>query len=496
MAKFPQPVRMNDFTSGMVTDVNDSIVPPNSIALGVNMDFDIVLGAAVSRLGTTIVGAQLVSGKNILGLHQHIDSVTPANNLLLGAVNVANDATATIKNVTTGADVVTGLTASTKVRFLTYGGATLAINGVDAERSYTQAGGWITTGGAFDLTDFPGSNSCQLAIEFLDRIYAAGDSAEPSRLHYSGLGAAGVVAWAGDYVDIEPEDAGGAITALSKVPGYILVFKERSLHRWNFSSAFPESLVQVGTPSQESVVQSGGLVFFYSNSTDDARGFYVTNGGRPQCISQDSTRTIKRFIDAIPSANEADICATATDRTIKWSVGDLTVDGVTYKNVVFKYNRILNQWSIRSYPSRHMVYAQNLVSGVNTTVAGDNNGTVYRIDVPAVFADNGTKINWKIQTQQESFGTNRLKTITSSAYVRGEGLNDMKVTIVPDGDSTLAKVVSTSSKWIRKLLFWFDIGAKVQGTTLAVQLTGSTTGARAVVREIEIPDIQISESYE
>ena len=494
--KYPQPIRMNDFTSGMVTDVNDSIVPPNSVALGVNLDFDIILGAAVSRLGSTIVGSQLVDNKNILGLHQHIDSVTPANNLLLAAVNAAGDATATIKNVTTGADVVTGLTANTKVRFLTYGGATLAINGVDAERSYTQAAGWITTGGAFDLGDFPGTNSCQLAIEFLDRIYAAGDSAEPSRLHYSGLAVAGVVAWAGDYVDIEPEDAGGAITALSKVPGYILIFKERSLHRWNFSSAFPESLVQVGTPSQESVVQSGGLVFFYSNSTDDARGFYVTNGGRPQCISQDTTRTIKRFIDAIPAANEADICATATDRTVKWSVGDLTVDGVTYKNVVFKYNRILNQWSIRLYPTRHRVYAQNLVSGVNTTVAGDDDGTVYRIDVPAVYADNGTKINWKLQTQQESFGTNRLKTISASAYVRGENLNDMKVAIIPDGDSTLAKVVSETSKWLRKLLFFFDIGKRVQGTTLAVQLTGSSTAARAVIKEIELPDIFVAESYE
>lgn len=496
MAKIPQPSRISDFISGMVTDVSDTIVPPNSVALGVNLDFDIVLGAAVSRLGTSIVGAQLVDNKNILGLHQHIDSVTPANNLLLAAVNASGDATATIKNVTTGADVVTGLTASTKVRFLTFGGATLAINGVDAERSYTQAGGWITTGGAFDLGDFPGSNSCQLAIEFLDRIYAAGDSAEPSRLHYSGLASAGVVAWAGEYVDIEPEDAGGAITALSKVPGYILIFKERSLHRWNFSSAFPESLVQVGTPSQESVVQSGGLVFFYSNSSDDARGFYVTNGGRPQCISQDTTRTVKRFIDAIASANEADICATATDRTIMWSVGNLTVDGVLYPNVVFKYNRILNQWSIRTYPTRHMVYANYIVSGVNARVAGDNDGTVYRIDVPSTYADNGTKINWRLQTQNETFGTNRLKTIMGSAYVRGENLNGMSVSIVPDGDSSRAKVVSGTSKWYRKILHWLDVGKNMSGTTLAVQLNGSTTAARAIIKEIEIPDIEVKESYE
>jgi hypothetical protein len=494
MAKFPNPKRIADVMSGMITDVNDTITPQNSVALGQNLDFDVVLGAATSRLGTTIVGAQLVDNKNILGLHQHINAATPANNILFAAVNVANDATATIKNVATGADVVTGLTASTKVRFLTYGGETLAINGADAERAWNEAS-WITTGGVFDLGDFPTSNKASIAIEFLDRIYV-NDSANPSRVHYSGLFSGTSVSWNGDYVDIESEDAGGRITAFSKVPGYVLFFKERSLHRWNFSSAFPESLVQIGTPSQESVVMSGGLVFFYSNSSDDARGFYVTNGGRPQCISQDTTRTIKRFVDAIASANEADICATATDRTVMWSVGNLTVDGETYSNVVFKYNRILNQWSIRTYPTRHMVYANYLVSGVNARVAGDNDGTVYRIDVPGIYADNGTKINWKLRTQNDTLGTNRLKTIMGDVYVRGEHLEGMNVRIIPDGDTTRSKVISGTAKWVRKVLAWINVGTNLSGTTLAIEASGSTTGARAVIKEIEIPSIEAKESYE
>lgn len=780
MAKLPQPTRISDFISGMVSDVNDSIVPENSVAIGLNLDFDTVLGSAVSRQGSTIVGSRLSDvGKEILGLYQHIDASTPANNKLFAAVNVdlpvwtvqsaseannwyavtygdglfvavsstgtnrvmtspdgitwtpqaaaeanqwndvayggtgvfvavswdgtnrvmtspngtawtaraaaeannwttvtygngifvalssdgtnqvmtsSNDgatwspqaaaanrswsaiaygngvfvAVATdglsnqimtstngidwvsrssaaiqrwssvvyngifvavsqdggimtspdgttwtlrtapeanawrkvvcgsglfvavssdgtnrimvstdgitwtsraaaeanawyglatdgtlfvatsiggtnrvmissgesliIKNVATGASVVTGLTANTRVRFLTYGGETLAINGTDAERAWNGAS-WITSGGVFDLTDFPSSNTASLVIEFLDRIYT-NDAANPSRVYYSGLVTGGVVSWGGDYVDIEPESQGGKITAFAKVPGYVLFFKERSLHRWNFSSAFPESLVQVGTPSQESVVQSGGLVFFYSNSSDDARGFYVTNGGRPQCISQDTTRTIKSFIDAIDSANEADIVGVATDRTILWSVGGLTVDGVDYYNVVFKYNRILNQWSIRTYPTRHMVYANYIVNGVNARVAGDNDATIYRIDAPNVYSDNGTKISWKLQTQDETFGTNRLKVIMGGAYVRGKNLNDMSVSIIPDGDESRSRIVSDTSKWYRKLLFWLDVGKNISGTTLAIQLSGSSTDARAVVSEIEIPDIEVKESYE
>ena len=300
MAKLKQPIKQSDFMSGMVSDVSKNIIPENSVALAVNLDFDDILGSAVVRPGSSLVGSQLVAGKDVLGLHQHVDPTNASNNILFAALNVGLDATATIKNVATGGDVVTDLTQGAKVRFLSYGGTTLAINGVDAPRAWNGTS-WITTAGVFDLADWPGAES-SLVTEFLDRVYT-NDETVPYRVNYSGIFDGTAVTWEGDYVDIEAEDGGGKITAFGKVPGYILFFKERSLHRWNYNSAFPESLVQVGTPSQESVVESGGLVFFYSNSSDDARGFYVSNGGRPQSISQDTSRTVNKFVQAIDPAN-------------------------------------------------------------------------------------------------------------------------------------------------------------------------------------------------
>lgn len=482
-----------DFMSGMISDVSETITPENSVALLVNLDADNILGALVSRLGLSQIGAQLVDNKNILGLFQHVDGANSANNLLFAAVNVAGDATATIKNVLTGADVVTGLTASTKVRFLTYGGETLAINGVDAERAWNGSA-WITTGGAFDLGDFPTANKASLVIEFLDRIYV-NDADNPSRVHYSGLPVSSAIVWGGEYIDIESEDNGGRITAFAKVPGYVLFFKERSLHRWNFSSAFPESLVQIGTPSQESVVQSGGLVFFYSNSDDDARGFYVTNGGRPQCISQDTTRTIKRFIDAIPAANEANIAAWATDRVIAWSVGDLTVDGELYSNVVLRYNRILNQWSMRTYPNEFKVFASYLVSGVNTRVGGDDDGNIWRIDTPATYKDGTSDINFKVRTHDSNFGTNFIKEIIGDVLVRGSYLEGVRVVIIPDEDPNQSFVV-TGKQWLRKILSVLTVGKKMSGNTIAVEVSGVSTGAQAVIKDIELTNVQAQQSYE
>ena len=492
MAKLKQPIKQSDFMSGMITDVSKNITPKNSVALAVNLDFDDILGSAVVRPGSSLVGSQLVAGKDVLGLHQHVDPTNASNNILFAALNVGLDATATIKNVATGGDVVTDLTQGAKVRFLSYGGTTLAINGVDAPRAWNGTS-WITTAGVFDLADWPGAES-SLVTEFLDRVYT-NDETVPYRVNYSGIFDGTAVTWEGDYVDIEAEDGGGKITAFGKVPGYILFFKERSLHRWNYNSAFPESLVQVGTPSQESVVESGGLVFFYSNSSDDARGFYVSNGGRPQSISQDTSRTVNKFVQAIDPANEANIAAFATDRTIGWSVGDLEVEGETYKNVVFRYNRVLNQWSIRSYPTEFKVFSQYIDSGVVHRVGGDDDGNVIKIDDRAAYTDFGSAINYQLRTHSNKYGRNTLKTMTDEFFVEGKHLNGLGARVIPNEDPSAAVNMTKLSR-VNPMLVRVAISEKVIGTSLAVELWGTADGNRPEISEIELTSIDVKETYE
>ncbi len=478
-------------------DTNVSLAPQNCVSLLLNMDGDVEIGSAVSRLGRGTVGAQITASNSILGLHQHIDVDTPANNKLFAAINASGGATEVIYDVDSAANSVTGLTASKKMRFLTYLGATLAINGADGERSYTSAG-WITTGGAFDLANIPSSNKVNLCIEFLDRVYLAGDTAALTRLYYSSVPVSGAVSWTSGngYVDIEPEDGGGPITALGKVPGYVLVFKERSMHRWNFSSAFPESLIQIGTPSQESVVMGGGLCAFYSNSNESSKGFYITNGDRPVCISQDNNRPIKKFVDAISSSNEANIAGWATDNSFAWSVGDLTVDGETFSNAVLRYNRLLNQWSIRTYPSKFLVFAQYLLSGVNTTVGGDNNGTVYRMDKPSTFLDGNTSTTqsfpWKVRQLHQTFSENKQKSLNNKVIVRGKNIGSARVNAYVD-EVIEPKPVGAKVA-VGKSVGEFGVSGTVKGNTIALEVSGESSGARSYVREIEA-DIELLNSY-
>lgn len=489
-------LKQQDLSGGMV-DLNVSLAPPNTLSVVLNADLDREIGSAVSRLGTGIIGSQLVNDKPILGLHQHIDTTNSSNNKLFAVVNDSSDTNADI-HIVGGAISLADDTQGLKTRFLTYNGATLRLNGTDDEKSYTSAG-WIATAGAFDLANIPGSNKNKYPIEFLDRVYLAGDTAKPTRLYYSGVSDGSTVSWTSGngFVDIEPEDGGGALTGLGKVPGYILVFKERSMHRWNFSSAFPESLVQIGTPSHESIVMGSGLCAFYSNSNEGARGFYITDGSRPVAISHDNNRPIKKWVDAIASGTEANISGWATDRYFCWSVGDLTVDGEIYNNVILKYNFKLNHWVIRTYPTEFKFFAEFLVSGVNTIVGGDDDGTVYRIDKTDTHSDallaTTVPISYKIRQNHLTYGDNKEKSLTDKVVVRGKNIKSAKIRVYVDENLDPIQLKG-QSLW-KRVLAVFNVGTKVKGSTIALEVAGDVDGAHAFVREFDLVDIRRENNY-
>ena len=141
MANLP-PQFYKDMSGGMVTNVNKNLTPPNTVALGLNVDFDEEIGSAVTRLGTGIIGSQLVAGMRVLGLHDFRDS-DGANHALLATVNASGGATSVVYKVGTGT-IRTGLTASKKMRFVSF------LDSVLAQRRWRPArihrGGWRQPG--------------------------------------------------------------------------------------------------------------------------------------------------------------------------------------------------------------------------------------------------------------------------------------------------------------------------------------------------------------
>lgn len=483
--------RIAEFSGGQA-GINPSITPKNVVNLGLNLDFDYEIGSASSRLGTAQIGSQLVDNVSCLGVFQHVDQSDTTKNKLFATFNDgASPTNADIYDVVAGTKSLQDDTASLKTYFLNYNGDTLRLNGTDAPKAYNSTS-WITTGGVFDLANMP--TGYKYCAEFLDRVYLWGNSSTPYRLAYSGLLSSGAVSWTSGNgtIDIEPEDNGGEATGLGKVPGYLLIFKRRSMKRWNFSSAFPESLVDIGAYSQESIVMGGGLCAFYSDSHEDAKGFYITNGGRPTAISHDSTRPIKKWVDAISST--ATVSGWATERVFAWSVGDLTVDGVTYNNVVLRYNYKLNQWSVRTYPNEFKRFCPYVASGVHSIVGGDDDGNIWQVDKSNTFKDGSLGIPYKLQTTHENYGTNKLKKYSDKVIVNGENIEGSVVSVIKNRNQDDKTVIGSESIW-KKILGVFGINDNIEGVTLSVEVAGQTLGARAIIREIELNNVTGLQNY-
>lgn len=489
MSQKLEPQFYKDLSSGMVTNINSNIIPANSVALGMNVDFDEEIGSAVSRLGSAIIGAVLEATKTILGLHY--DAV---NNKLFATVNDSSDTNSDIYDVVAGTKSLQDDTQGLKTRFMTFLGSTLRVNGTDAPKAYN--GSWITSAGDFDLSNMPTGYS--IAIEFLDRVYLMGSTSNPDKIVYSSTpsGSPLTVSWTVDngFVNLEPEEGAGGITGAGKVPGYLLIFKRRSMKRWNFVSASPESMVGIGTPSHESVVHAAGICGFFSDSDPDAIGFYITDGTYPVPISHLRSKQLKKWIDAIDPAFYTNISGRSTETHMLWSIGDVTVDGRSYTNVVLRWSIKTGEWAVRSYPKEFRVFSNYVLSNVSSVVAGTTTGEVVQIDKKSTYDDypNNKPIQWEVLFQWENWDFNQIKDISDRIIVIGENFQNAEAYILA-GTKNGCKEVERGP--LQHDISEVKIKTKVSGNYFGFGIRGSAKGARAVLQEVEVPNISVTDNY-
>ncbi|MFA5158515.1 MAG: hypothetical protein WC451_05020 [Patescibacteria group bacterium] len=390
------PIR--NMSEGIVQKV-DTIAAnlPSSVYLSNNFIFDEMLGRAVIRKGSTILGTQVADGKSCLGLYTHI--TTTGIKVPLAVFNASDDGSSVISKYTaeTWSDAQIGLTNSANARFLTFLNTTMVSNGIN---KYSTVDGttWVDTGGNLDIGNCPLGT---LGIEFLDKIYIAGVSSNRDRIYFSSTPDVGAISWTvgNGYIDVEPEEGAGSITALAKVPGYLLIFKERSLKRWDSDSTFPESLMTIGTPSQEAVVMTAQSVYYYSGG----HGIYNTTGGYPKKIS----RRIQDIIEAIPSSYYQSVSGWGDGERLYFSIGDIEIDRFNFNNSVVCYKIDSNVWSLMSFPNEIKKWNTMVdVNGGETIIAGDDDGNVWQMFTGTI--DGTMRIPFMLQTQPLEWGSRGL----------------------------------------------------------------------------------------
>ena len=462
----PQTIR--NVNEGIVQGVDERIVMPNSVTMALNMVFHKILGRATVRDGTTQLGSQIASGESCLGLFQHITSdgtLVPLS--VFDTVLYAFSSSA-------WASASTGLTAL-PMRFATFLDTTVAVNGTDSARATTDGTSWATSGTNLDVDNMPAG---KYVIEFKDRVYTAGVSGTLDRLFFSSTPTSGAISWTSGNgnIDIEVEEGAGAITGLAKVPGFLLVFKERSLKRWDTNSTFPESLISIGTPSQEAIVQTKQSVFYFNK-----RGIYETTGGYPRKIS----RRVQDIIDAIPSSYYASVSGYGDGENVLFSIGDITLNDLTLTNCVLHYRIEEQIWTLLSFPNELLKWSKYVDSnGDEEILAGDDDGNVWRVLKGT--GDAGEDINWLLEYQPQEFGSRgRFTDISRMVAYSKKVTNGVLSTKVEEEDFKSYGNINQNVEEIKKSLRGRYISFRIQGK-----------GTEGEVLGIEFPDPNITLSYQ
>lgn len=171
-------------------------------------------------------------------------------------------------------------------------------------------------------------------------------------------------------------DTGESITALMEVPRALLVFTENSITRiYGASSIDAYPAYNVGTFSQESIIQTKTGIFFHHSS-----GFYQFDyGSQPVEIS----RRIIDFVKAIPRSYYEDITGVWDGfDNVEWQVGQVLVEGVVFSNCVLRYTISTQVWTIYDYPNIEATAMIYYDDGVDLNhLVGDEEGRTGQLDV-------------------------------------------------------------------------------------------------------------------
>lgn len=369
--------------------LNDTICPENSVQLAINMNFDRI-GSVVTRPGvatfaTTLAGSVTSFGTlNILGGNKRLFA------------QVAKDVS--VWNGSAWASVRT-LGVTTKARFSQFLNRVWMVNGNGGDVPKT------SNGGAFDTTDVPATFPKADFIEagYDGRVWVA--DAAKDILYYTDIvqstdGTTYVSPLTFDITTnfitkFSPQD-GESITGLFRVPKALLLFKQNHIYRiYSTTNVDPYPAYNVGTYSQESIVQGKDGVYFHHSS-----GFYkFTYDSQPTEIS----RRVIDFVRAIPRASYENIVGIYDGfDAIKWSVGAVTVEGVAYANCQMRYTISTQVWTIYDFGSTTFTSLIRYDNGTTIEqIGGTSTGLVGKLD--SGNTDFGAKIYFELIDRWRSY---------------------------------------------------------------------------------------------
>lgn len=371
-----KPVSLTAPINGVLREfsVDEVSSPANSLQEAVNLNFD-AIGAVQLRPGWTLLGGNVSAG-NCNGLHYFVDNAFAVPRLLAGF-----GSSIFAYNGTNWLSALSGLSGS-RYRFTNFLNLAYVVDGNanDIVRTYNG-----TTFGTTNVASLPKGDFIE---NYRDVVWVA-DSAT-DKLYYSDVVNSNQTLTGGtNFIQIAPQD-GSKITGLKKYPQALLVFKYDFIYRvFSTGSTDPDPAIFRGTYSQESIVKTKNGLYYHHPS-----GFYqfVIDGEQVEI-----SRPVQDFVKNISRANYTKIVGWDDGDHVMWSVGSVTISGVTFVNVVLRYTISTQVWTIYSYPEQVLaasIYDDGTANYIQTV--GGTAGSVYQYDTGKT--DNGSVINYSLIT--------------------------------------------------------------------------------------------------
>lgn len=536
-----------NLSKGILQPVSGVLAPTDSVYFSQNIEYDTKLGVGTIRKGTGRIGGQIVNDAKCVGLHMFI-TTSGTNILLACVNDAASPTNSDIYSLTgaTWTKRKENLTKNIKTRFLTYLDTVVAYNGTDAATCSINGTTWAAATGNLDGANFPlgdvamewndrvyvtgvvGQKSRLFysslpkvklnydaqSANFTVGLVVKGGTSEATGTISADTdgGTTGVltltdvsgtfqnnetitdtdtgsatanganylgISWTdgNGYIDIEPEDGGGDITAQAKVPGYLLIFKERSLKRWNGSSTYPDDLLKVGAASMEGVCVGKGAAYFFAA---DGSGIYATAGSSPILIS----KPVQHIIDAISASYYTSVSSHSDEMDVWFSIGDITLDGLTYNNAVLKYNIGTQTWSFNAYAKEALVWSIYVDGGATYTLFGNDDGEI--LTIKSGTSDATIPLEFAYQTQELEF-SDTVSEIKSFVVHTRKGKSAKVLARVDDGDWKEIGSIKTNNQ---------EIKCSLRGTVFEFRIAGNSISGELEIGGITFTEILTTENYQ
>lgn len=522
------PVVIRDFSVGMHTNASPALTGDNVLKYIINMyntQDKTNLGTLKSRPGITILSGDTID-TDIAGVG--------SDDKIVGMTHITQNSF--IAAVEDGSNVYTYYYASgwqdiggtpfawdsgSQIRFEKFVGYVFALqtagNSANMKSWDGDAGhNW----GSTNLTGAP--TGMKHLKAYKGRLYVAGTD---SKVYFSSLpDGSNNISWdtTNDFFEVDPHISGEVgVYGFDINSDLLLILKKKTFHVWDGQTL--TKISDVGCISQE-VIQTIETNTFFVNQKNGYLSINLYNGSTPTDISS----PVREFLyNANLNANPESFGSWQSGNNYFLSIGDVTIENDSYKNIILQYSLDTGSWCVFSINKKSGAYnnffkyfsyyfqASSISSPTNygnipttsgfipyVVIGGNPLGTLSTNNVainPVIWSftsSNGddvgeatnNPIEILIQTKELELGSRATLKQLNKFFIYADGnYGFVNVDIRADGGQWIPKGQLTGRIT--------EIEHSIQGHYFEIRLSGSNTGEQFIFEGFEFPSITV-EPYE